>query len=65
MVELLWLMMLLLAMVEAIKRQTSPTRKGIIKQLKAEDFSVSANTATGEISFKTSQNGDHAVPAFG
>lgn len=46
-----------LAMVEAIKRQTSPTKKGTIKELSAEDFSVSAKTATGEISFK-SQNGD-------
>ena len=46
-----------LTLVEAIKRQTSPTRKRTIEQLSAGDFSVS-NTATGEITFNASKNGD-------
>ena len=44
-----------LTLVEAIRH--SPTRKGTIEQLSAEDFSVS-NTATGEITFNASKNGD-------
>ena len=46
-----------LATIEAIKQQASPTKKGTIKELSAEDFSISTDTATGEISFK-SQNSD-------
>lgn len=46
-----------LALIEAIKRQPNPNRKGTIKQLTSKDFSVS-NGATGEIFFNTPQNGD-------
>lgn len=46
-----------LALIEAIKRQTNPTRKGTIEQLREPDFSVS-KPATGKITFNTPQNGD-------
>lgn len=46
-----------LALIEAIKRQPNPTRKGTIKQLRDPDFSVDKG-ATGEITFNIPQNGD-------
>lgn len=46
-----------LAMVEALKQQKNPTRKGTIAQLRDENFSV-AKAATGEVYFNTPKNGD-------
>jgi eukaryotic-like serine/threonine-protein kinase len=46
-----------LTLIEAIKRQTNPTRKGTIEQLRESNFSVS-KAATGEIAFNAPKNGD-------
>ena len=46
-----------LAMIEAIREQPMPSRKGTIEQLRKEDFAV-AKAATGTIVFNTPKNGD-------
>jgi|GEM_PF-444200 len=46
-----------LAMIEAIREQQKPSRKGTIERLRNEDFAV-AKAATGTILFNTPKNGD-------
>ena len=45
-----------LALIEAIKLQSRPTRKGTIAKLRSPGFSVIG--ATGKIEFNTPKNGD-------
>lgn len=48
-----------LALIKAIKLQNKPTRRGTIKQLTDENFSVDQG-ATGSVRFNTPKNGDRA-----